>query len=44
MEDTLSEFGRIVFGLLFTLVVIWLCKVWPSKEMRRERERRKKNG
>lgn len=44
MDDSISEAGRIVMGVLFTLLVIWLCKVWPSKAMRRERARRKKNG
>jgi len=44
VDDSVSEFGRLLAGVLFTILVIWLCKVWPSKAMRRERARRKKNG
>lgn len=43
LGDTFSEIGRLAAGIAFTFLVIWLCKVWPSKAMRRERKRRKQN-
>jgi hypothetical protein len=41
MRDTLSELGRLVFGVLFTIAVIAACKYWPHKGKNRERRPRK---
>lgn len=36
MEDLFSEIGRLAIGVAFTVLVIWLCKVWPSKSKERK--------
>lgn len=36
MDDVLSEGGRLLIGLAFTVLIIWLCKVWPSKSKERK--------
>lgn len=38
IDDTLSELARLAIGIGFTVLVIWLCKVWPSKSKERRRD------
>lgn len=35
LDDTLSEGGRVVICVLFLVLVIWLCKVWPKKKVKK---------
>lgn len=38
-----SEAGRLLIGLLFTVAVVAVCRYWPSKAARAQREWEKRN-
>lgn len=34
MDDILSEAGRLIIGVLFTIGVIAACRFWPTRKKR----------